>query len=302
MKQSTQKIYFFLALTAILWGGNPVAVKSILGEISPVMIVLLRFVGISIILLAVMFYQQGRAALPPKKHIPTLILMGFTGVGLNNGLQFTGLQYSTAVNCSLVAAISPAVTALLAVAFLQEKMLRRQWLGIAISFLGVVFLIAHGSLEVLQKLSFNRGDMLFLASQISWAVYSVLGRGVMEEMSPMATTAWAGVAGTFFMLMAALYQGSTLTVQLSQYAWVSMAYMIIGSGILAFNWWNAGVSSVGANRTAIFSNVIPLAGMVLSVAFLHEHISWREIVGGLWIVMGVYLTTCQPSSREQQTA
>lgn len=299
MQQNSQKIYFFLAMTAVLWGGNPVAVKSILGEISPVMIVLLRFLGISLILLVVLFYKQGKAALPPKKHIPTLILMGFTGVGLNNGLQFTGLQYSSAVNCSLVAALSPAATALLAVAFLQEKMHTRQWLGILISFLGVVFLIAHGSLEVIQNLSFNRGDLLFLASQISWAVYSILGRGVMEDLSPIATTAWAGVTGTLFMLAAALYQGTGLTVQLSQFAWLSMGYMIVGSGILAFTWWNAGLSSVGPNRTAIFSNVIPLAGMLLSVAFLQEHIGWREVTGALWIISGVFLTTRKPSLASQ---
>lgn len=301
MQQGSQKIYFFLAMTAVLWGGNPVAVKGMLGEMSPTMIVLLRFLGISMILLFFMFYKYGKAALPPRKHVPTLILMGFTGVGLNNGLQFTGLQYSSAVNCSLVAALSPAVTAVLAVVFLHEKLKLRQWLGILISFLGVIYLIAHGSLEVIKNLSFNRGDILFLASQISWAIYSVLGRGVMEDLSPMATTAWAGVSGTFFMVIAVLYQGTGVTFQLSSFAWLSMAYMIIGSGILAFNWWNEGVSSVGPNRTAIFSNVIPVAGMILSVAFLQEHIGWREIVGGLWIITGVYLATRRASMEPQTT-
>ncbi|MGI6092031.1 MAG: DMT family transporter [Veillonellaceae bacterium] len=67
--------------------------------------------------------------------------------------------------------------------------------------------------------------------------------------------------------------------------------MIIGSGILAMNWWNQGVSTVSPGRAAIFTNIIPLAAMALPVVLLHEHIGWREIVGGLWIIFGVYLTT-----------
>ncbi|MCM0760412.1 MULTISPECIES: DMT family transporter [Sporomusa] len=291
MHSKNDKMYFFLVLTAVLWGGNPVAVKSVLGEITPIMTVLIRYIGISAILLSIMFIKEGRHALPPKHQILPLILMGITGIVLNNGLQFIGLQYSTVVNCSLVAATTPAITAILAVLFLKETMNKKQWLGIFISLLGVVYLVAHGSMEIIKNLSFNKGDLLFLVSQASWAVYTLLGRRVMEDVSPMGVTAWAGFSGAIFMGIAALYEGVAAPSRLSYDTLLSLSYMIIGSGILAMNWWNTGVRVVGANRAAIFTNIIPLAAMALSVVLLHEHVGWHEIAGGIWIIFGVYLTT-----------
>lgn len=301
MQSKTDKMYFFLVLTAILWGGNPVAVKSVLSEMTPIMTVFIRYIGISAVLLTILFLNEGRNAIPPKRHIPLLVLMGITGIVLNNGLQFAGLQYSSVVNCSLVSATTPAMTAVLAVIFLNESINKKQWLGIMMSLFGVIFLIAHGSIEVIKNLSFNKGDVLFLAGQAAWAIYTLLGRKIMEDemVSPMGVTAWAGFAGTIFMGIAALAEGSGTPSDLSYAAIISLSYMIIGSGILAMNWWNKGVSVVGANRTAIFINIIPLAGMILSVILLHEHIGWREILGGIWIISGVYLTTRK--SHEVQT-
>lgn len=302
MEDNTRKVYLFLMATAILWGANPIAVKSVLGEMPPTMIVLVRFLGISLILIAIMLLKEKKKAFPPKQHIPALILMGLTGVGINNGMQFTGLKYSTAINCVLVSALTPALTAFMAGMFLKERLNMRQWIGVLISMSGVVFLVAHGSMEVIKHLAFNKGDLLFLGGQLGWAAYTLLGRRVLRDMSPMATTAWAGLAGAVFMGAATLFEGQSSIHNLSYFGWLSMLYMIAGSGILAFNWWNVGVSAVGPNRAAIFFNVIPLAGMLLSVILLHEHIGWRECVGGACILFGVYLTARKIDNSAAQAA
>ena len=58
--KSTKKVYCLLILAAVLWGGNAIAVKSILGEISPSMLILVRFIGISSILITVIFCREGK--------------------------------------------------------------------------------------------------------------------------------------------------------------------------------------------------------------------------------------------------
>lgn len=302
MAENMKKVYLFLTATAILWGANPIAVKSVLGEMTPAMIVLVRFGGISLTLLAVMLLKEKKNFFPPKQHILALLLMGLTGVGINNGLQFTGLKYSTAINCVLVSALTPALTALMAGMFLKERLNVRQWIGVLISMSGVVFLAAHGSMEVIQQLAFNQGDLLFLGGQLGWAVYTLLSRKVLKDMSPMATTAWSGLAGAAFMGVAVLLEGPSSVHNLSCFGWLSMFYMIAGSGIAAFNWWNVGVAAVGPNRASVFLNVIPLAGILLSVIFLHEHIGWRECIGGACILFGVYLTARKMDDSAAQVA
>lgn len=296
MDKFSNRIYMFLCLAAILWGAQPVVVKAILKELSPIMITFYRYIGISAILLIILFVNNGRNALPPVRHFPTLVLMGVTGITLNNVLQFSGLQYSTAINCTLVSATTPALTAVLSAVFLQEQMNAVQWSGIMISFLGVLFLVAHGSLRVIMNLSLNYGDIMFFGSQICWAIYSILGRKVMVEISPMATTAWAGLAGAIITGILALWDKSTIITNLSSAGIVSMAYVVIGGGVLAMTWWNNGVKEVGPSQASIFINIMPLVGMIFAVIFLGEHLGWREIIGGMWIILGVYLTTQNPGS------
>ncbi len=217
--------------------------------------------------------------------------MGVSGITINNVLQFTGLQYSTVINCTLVSATTPALTAVFTAVFLREKLNAVQWLGVVISFGGVVFLVAHGSLAVIMNLSFNYGDVLFFGSQLAWAVYAISGRRVMAELSPMSATAWAGLAGAVATGLLALWDGTGAAGGVTPVGVLSMSYIIIGGGVLAMTWWNVGVKAVGPSQSAIFINIMPLVGMICAVVFLDEQLGWREIVGGFLTIFGVYLTT-----------
>lgn len=284
-------IYVFLVMAAFLWGVQPVIVKTLLTELSPLWITFSRYLGISVILLAILFFTNGKAAIPPARHFRVLALMGIAGITLNNALQFSGLRYSTAMNCSMVSATTPALTAVISAIFLREKINRIQWAGIILSFCGVAFLVTHGSLDVILHLSFNYGDILFLGSQICWAIYSILGRGVMCELSPVAVTAWAGLAGTVATGPLLFWDGGNGVSQITPKGVLSLLYMIIGGGILAMTWWNTGVKALGPTRAAIFINIMPLVGMTFAVIFLGEPLGWREILGGVSIISGVCLMT-----------
>lgn len=287
------KIYVLLVLAAVLWGAQPVVVKTLLRELPPLLITFYRYLGISAILLLTLFLKGGKNIIPPARHYLVLVIMGISGVTLNNILQFSGLQYSTAINCTLVSATTPALTSVISAVFLREKGNAVQWAGIIISFCGVVFLVARGSMEVIFNLSFNYGDILFFGSQICWAIYAILGRKVMLEISPLATTAWAGLAGTVMTGILLPWDGGAITGQgqATSMGIFSMLYMVVGGGVLAMTWWNIGVKEVGPTKASIFINIMPLVGMTFAVIISGEHVGWHELLGALSIVSGVYLTT-----------
>lgn len=294
MKKAIPKVYLLLILSAVLWGGQPTVIKGLVKELSPVLITFYRYLVISAVLLVALFITgKGQLPLPRGRHVLILTAMGLSGITLNNVFQFSGLQYSTAINCSLVSSTTPALTAILAFISLREKLRRLQWLGIAVSFLGIFFLVTRGSLAVITTLSFNYGDILFFGSQVCWALYTVLGRKIMYELSPMATTAWAGLAGAVLTGLYAVWRGIDMTPNLTPTGVLSLAYTSLGGGVLAMTWWNSGVKAVGPSKAAIFFNLVPIAGMLSSVIFLGEHLGWREIMAGLGIISGVYLSTRQ---------
>ena len=121
MKINFNKTYILLLMAAILWGAQPVVVKGIIKELSPIMITFYRYIGISAILLIILFINNGKIVLPRRQHVFVLLIMGLSGIALNNIFQFSGLQYSTAIKCTLVSATTPAITAVLAAIFPTSK-------------------------------------------------------------------------------------------------------------------------------------------------------------------------------------
>ncbi len=290
-KMSPGKVFFLLTITAFLWGGNAVAVKKVLTDLSPLVITLLRFAVFSSILLLVAWYREGRKFLPKSHQLPTLVFMGFCSTVLNNGAQFSGLLYSTAINCVVITAFVPAITGVLAALILKERMNAKQWLGVAISAAGVLVITSGGSWDKLAGLRLNWGDVLFLISGLGWALYSIAGRRIMRDMSPLNTTGWTGAFGTVMMLGLCLVQGFDGRIQLTGANWLWFGYICLGSGLVAFTLWNIGVDVVGPNTASLFINLIPLAGILLSVLLLGESVGWFHGAGAVFIIGGVALAT-----------
>lgn len=284
-------VYILLTLTAVLWGGNAVTAKITVGELPPVTTAFFRFAWVSVILLSLAVWSEGRKCLPTWRQLPGIVALGVTGIFGHNYLVFSGVKYSTATNMSLLAAANPVITACLAAVFLHERLAPRQMAGVFISFIGVGTIITKGNFGALAQLSLNYGDVLLAIAPVSWAVYSIIGRKVMRGISALSATAWASLIGSSMLLVAACLEGFDGSIALSPLGWVSMAYMIVGSGCLAFFWWNQGVSVVGPNRAAIFVNVIPVSGMAFAALLLRETVTWQQVAGAALIVSGVWLTT-----------
>jgi len=293
-------VYILLIITNVLWGINAVTAKFVVNEILPVTTAFLRFGSVSIILGIAVWFSEGKKALPSRKQIPGIILLGLTGIFLNNFLFFNGIQHTTAANASLLVGGGPVFTAVLCAVFLKERLNFKQLLGIGISFIGVGAVVTKGSWEVISGLSFNLGDISLVVASVSWSVYSILGRGIMRQMSALAATAWSSAIGSICLLLLAVWQGFDGTVKLSPLGWSSMIFMIIGSGLLAFCFWNHGVSVVGPNKAAIFINIIPLSGMLFAMLLLGETLTGPQLIGAGLIITGVRLTTA--SKGVQSTA
>lgn len=285
------KYYILLCVSAVLWGAQPVLVKAAIKELTPITIASFRYFLLSGTLFILMLVQHEKKFLPRKKCIIPLLLMGLCGVTLNNFTQFTGLQFSTVTNATLISATTPAVTAFLAAIFLKDRLLPLQWLGIFISLSGTTYLISHGSLDIVLRISFNYGDILFFLSQVSWAVYSLISLRVMREMTVTATTAWAGLFGAMLTTIYGLFAGELYYAPVSTEGIFSLIYIIWGGGVCAMLFWNISVKGTGPSQATIFLNIMPIVGVLCGALFLQEEVGFQELCGATAILSGVYLTT-----------
>lgn len=283
--------YILLSLATIFWGIQPLCIKILIASWTPASLTCLRYLFISMILFLIMYLRHEKKFIPPKNCIIPLLLMGLTGIAINNVSQFTGLKYSTITNCTLIAATGPAVTAFLSAIFIRERLKLLQWLGIVISFVGVIFLITKGSWEILTNFKFNPGDILFFTCQIVWAAYSIIGLRVMKHLSAIAVTAWSGLLGSIEVALFALFTNQLGYVNLDISGWSSFAFVVLCGGVGSMLFWNIGVKNAGPSMAAIFSNLTPIFGMLCGAVFLNEEIGFMQISGALAIFIGVYITT-----------
>jgi len=283
--------YLLMTLASVIWGFQPSTVKWLTQVWSPATITTARYAVLSLIIFAWVLGKRLPNRLPHGKDWPVLALMGLCAVTLNNTLQFTGLQYTTITNCTLISATSPALTGLLAAIFLKERLRRLAWLGIFLSFAGVLLVVTRGSLQVLLNIDFNQGDLLCFASQTVWAIYSILGIGIMKRLSPIATTAWSGLFGTIFTGLYAWQAGSLNLTPLGTKPLLSFLYLTLLGGVLAQVIWNVASKKTGPSRTSIFLNLIPVSGMLTGYLLFDEAITFIQLGGALTIFGGVYLTT-----------
>ena len=283
--------YILLSLATIFWGIQPLCIKILIANWTPASLTCLRYLFISMILFFIMYLRHEKKFIPPKNCIIPLLLMGLTGIAINNVSQFTGLKYSTITNCTLIAATGPAVTALLSAIFIRERLKLLQWIGIVISFVGVIFLITKGSWEILTNFKFNPGDILFFTCQIVWAAYSIIGLRVMKHLSAIAVTAWSGLLGSIEVALFALFTNQLGYVSLDFSGWSSFAFVVLCGGVGSMLFWNIGVKNAGPSMAAIFSNLTPIFGMLCGAVFLSEEIGFMQISGALAIFIGVYITT-----------
>ena len=152
------KAYSFLIIACLLWGFQPVTIKIVTQEMNILTIIPLRFLIVSIILFIIMKITNEKNFLPPKKSLLTLFLMGFFGITVGNGIQFTGLQYSSVGNMTLISTTAPVITVILARIFLNERLNLIQIIGIIISFFGTLYLLSGGTLSTFTQMNFNKGE------------------------------------------------------------------------------------------------------------------------------------------------
>jgi len=187
---------FLLLCVSAIWGANLVAVKFLLGDLSPVNVILIRFITGSVLLFLLLFFLED-VKVPPR-DIWRLTLLGAVGIALYQFLFTFALKYTSAVNVGILINMSPIYGGFLSSLFGYEKFVKKRLLAIVTGFIGVYILMTKGDWA-----SFMGGDVagnvLALLASLSWALYTILSKPLLEKHSPLKVTAYSMAAGSILL-------------------------------------------------------------------------------------------------------
>ncbi len=287
--ESSRSAYILLTLTALCLAGNYVIARSVHGEIPPVGLSFWRWAIGALFLAPFVLPRISELRASYRANLTVLTQLGCMVVG-STTILFIALNFTTALNVSLINAVQPVLTAVLAVVFLKERVTRVGILGTFSALLGVVVMLTQGNWAVLANLNFNVGDLIALAAMFGLASYALNLRKLSKELSAVESLFGITVAGClmllpFYILEIVFYESTPIRAS-TLIVLVELALLVSVFGNLM---WNLGNQIIGPSRAALFINLIPLFGAILAITFLGEDIFIYHLVGALLICLGVWL-------------
>ena len=281
--------YCLLILTTLCWGLNAVFARMTAGEISPMLLVSIRWLGTLVLLV----FFAGRTILEGlptiRLHIGYTFLMGLVGLGGFGTLIYYSAYYTTAVNIGIIQGAMPAIVLVGSCWFFRTSINLVQIVGIVVTMLGVVFVSISGELENMMSLSFNNGDLMMLIAVVFYGAYTV-GLRRKHNLSSMVLFAsvvfWAFVST----LPLTIYEfASGKTVWPDENVWIILGLIVLLPSFLSQICFIASVKLIGPARSGVFVNLVPVFASVLAVQLLGEAFELYHGISLLLVLSGIYI-------------
>ncbi|MGM3173407.1 DMT family transporter [Dickeya lacustris] len=290
MQISSKSAVILTLLATLFWGSNFQATKIALESLSSWTASSERFIIASLLIVAFATLRGQLSFSTLKKNIFPFIFLGAIGVAGFNGALFLGLQTSHPVTAALIMATTPISANILEAIMRRQMPQRIRIIGMAISLLGVSIVITHGKIFAGGSIAFAPGDIIIFVGSLGWSIYTVGTRAMVVESTPIETTTWTMIFGTFILSAIAFIQESPIktlgSASLSSH--LADVYMGIAGSVLAYLFWIIGISTRGPGKTAIFFNFVPLFAIVIQ-AVLGSMPSYAQLLGAALTIAGVLL-------------
>ena len=288
---SNRLTMFAFFLTALLGGGNSVAVRFSNVELAPYWGATIRL-GASAILFWLIVYLW-RIPIPQRRDALVLLLTGFFAVGLSFGLLYFGFVKLQASLGSVIIALGPLMTFFLAILHGLEKFRWQSLLGGVIALTGI-------SIAVRAQLG-TEIPILSVLALIAGSAISAEGNVILKILSPksdpMATNALTLSSGLLFLSLTSLLIGEAHNIPTLPATWTAIAYTVVPGSVITFYLFVWLLSRWSASATSYVIMLFPIVATIAGALLAGEQITPAFILGGTLVLIGVWIGALIKPSR-----
>ena len=274
----------------ITWGIAGPLVKVVLIDIPPFGLMFLRFLFTTLILF--FLYEWRLAKNAPK---PTLLekrsifFAGFLGVFANIALYFWGQQQTTVIDAWVITSSSAIFVIFLSFFFRHERLPLLVYFGAALAFLGTLVIVGDGIRQ------FGQGGLLgntaMLGATLAGVISYLITKDLVKKFPPLLLTYYFFLVSLPFALPLFLWeywQNPLWLVNLSFSNLTIIAYLVLGSSILAYSLSTAGLKALSPSVAATIGYSSTVIAISLSIVFLHERPTLFFVFGTILVIVGLF--------------
>lgn len=280
------QIQLALWTSIVIWSGSFLATRWLVLEIPPLTAAGLRFSLAAVLLVALLWLRDGKFPGLPRALWPPALLYGFLGVTLCYALENIGLQYTSTGNASVLIGLIPAITVVLARVFLKERLLARQWFGVALASVGSFVLVALGGNI---GLSDPLGDGLLLGTAVVSALAGLVGKRNTVRMDPLLNVAYGFAGGALLLLP--LVVGEWVLVRpvwgLTWQGGLGLLYLVVFASVVAYSSFFWALSRTTLIAASIPTYSMPVLTMLLAALLLNETLTVERLIAAGVVILGL---------------
>lgn len=284
MKIKFTLIDLLLLLMVCFWGANISIIKVALRHFHPAVFNCLRFVIASLTMLVL--YRKVFDDPVDKKELGWLLLLGILGNTIYQYLFIGGVSYTYVSHASILLGTSPIFTAGLSSILGHEKVGKKVWFGILLSFSGILLIVFGAGKFQASTFRTAIGDLCIVLASLIWSVYTTFSKKIINEYSSQHYILYTVLFGSIFMIPIAIpsFFKQNWDV-LGIYDWGALLYSALLALVFGYSAWYYSVQKIGSTRTSVYSNLTPVAGLTIGMIFLGDRLTLLQ-----WIGAGVILT------------
>jgi drug/metabolite transporter (DMT)-like permease len=283
--------YLLLVLATMGFGGNAVAGRAAVGQISPMLLTTSRW-GLVLAVMLLTCRKQIVEAMPEaRRRWPQLLAMGAVGFTFFNALNYLAAHHTTAVNISIIQGVIPLMVLVGGMVAHKLPVRLGQLVGVSVAMIGVVTVASNGSFATLARLQFNVGDLMMLGACVLYAGYAVALRSVPTTASAL---------GFFFGLAAAAFVSSVplLVIEAASggllmptpKGWGLLTYVALAPSFICQVFFIRAVALIGPQRAGLFINMVPVFGALAAVLILGEAFGLHHALGLGLVLLGIVVS------------
>ncbi len=274
---------------SFIWGINFTVVKIALKDFAPLNFSSVRFCLASVFLLALLWIRERKLAVR-RKDILRLFVLGFIGNTAYQILFIYGISNTTAGNSALILATTPMFVTILSSIMRIERIQRRVWYGVVLSFVGILFIsVGTGETPTIPSANWI-GDLLVLIGTVCWSAYTVFSKPLLRYYSSLKLTTITIAMGTPLLVLASvpsLVQQNWSSV--SAQGWLSLGFSFFFAIAIGYTLWYTGVGKIGSARTALYENLVTVIAVIAALLVLSEGMNPIQVLGMGLVFLSLYI-------------
>ncbi|MGK2863389.1 MAG: DMT family transporter [Chitinophagaceae bacterium] len=291
-------------LAVIIWSGNFVVARGVIKRIPPVSLAFYRWLIASVFMFPVAYNSIKKEWDIARRSLHYLFWVALTGIALFNTFIYIAAHHTSAINLALIGTTTaPVMAIILARIFLKEKIGWKKMSGLILCSVGVLFLLSRGDFQNLVSFRFTMGDGWILLGALCFAIYNTLVRKKPAGLSPNNYLFLVFILGTLFLFPFFLWENfHAAPVDWDLNMLLIILYLGLGASVICYSFWNIAINKLGAGRTALFGNLIPVFSSIEAATLLNEQFTKVHIVSMLLVFAGIMIANWKGGDKERETA